>query len=146
MKRVVTGAALMALAMGCSELPPPPWENSSTSSSGGPQYQDADLPAPPEGQPPPWMSKRPAGIRAFLDAFDAAELDLDALRAFGRPVYFAVGGRSNPDFFGRMAGRLSEVFADVTLETFPDRHHFDPPHRVEPERLASSLLALWDRA
>jgi len=61
-------------------------------------------------------------------------------------VYFAVGGRSNPDFFRLMAERLSEVFADFTLETFPDRHHFDPPHRVEPERLADSLLALWGRS
>ena len=32
------------------------------------------------------------------------------------------------------------------LETFPERHHFDPPHRIEPERLADSLLALWQRA
>jgi pimeloyl-ACP methyl ester carboxylesterase len=103
-------------------------------------------PPPPEGPPPPWLARRPAGIRAYLAAFDDAELDLDALAAFDRPVYVAVGGRSNPDFFAPMAGRLSELFADFTLETFPDRHHFDPPHRVEPERLAGSLLALWDRA
>jgi hypothetical protein len=91
------------------------------------------------------MAKRPAGIRAFLDAFDAGDLDLEALKAFDGPVYFAVGGRSNPDFFGPMAERLSEIFADFTLETFAERHHFDPPHRVEPERLASSLLTLWSR-
>ena len=102
-------------------------------------------PAPPEGPSPPWMAKRPAGIRAFLDAFDSGDLDIEALRAFNRPVYFAVGGRSNPDFFGPMAERLSAIFTDFTLETFPDRHHFDPPHRVEPERLADSLLALWGR-
>jgi hypothetical protein len=35
---------------------------------------------------------------------------------------------------------------DFTIETFPERHHFDPPHRIEPARLASSLLALWRRA
>ena len=39
-------------------------------------------PAPPEGPPPPWMAKRPAGIRAFLDAFDAGDLDIEALKAF----------------------------------------------------------------
>ena len=61
------------------------------------------------------------------------------------PVYFAVGGRSNPDFFRPMAERLSAIFADFTLETFADRHHFDPPHRAEPERLADSLLALRPR-
>lgn len=103
-------------------------------------------PPPPEGPPPPWMAKRPAGLRAFIDAFDNGDLDLEALRLFDRPVYFALGGRSNPDYFARMAERLAEVFPDFTVETFPDRHHFDPPHRIEPERLASSLLALWQRA
>jgi pimeloyl-ACP methyl ester carboxylesterase len=103
-------------------------------------------PPAPEGAPPPWMSKRPAGLRAFIAAFDNADLDLDALRAFDRPVYFALGGRSNPDYYGRMAERLAAIFPDFTVETFPERHHFDPPHRVEPERLAHSLLALWQRA
>ena len=87
-----------------------------------------------------------AGLRAFLDAFDSGDLDLEALRAFDRPVYFALGGRSNPDYFAAMAARLAAIFPDFTLETFPDRHHFDPPHRIEPERLADSLLALWERA
>jgi pimeloyl-ACP methyl ester carboxylesterase len=103
-------------------------------------------PPPPEGPPPAWMAKRPAGIRAFIDSFDKGDLDLEALRAFDRPVYFALGGRSNPDCYGLMAGRLAEIFPDFTLETFEERHHFDPPHRIEPERLAGSLLALWRRA
>jgi len=102
-------------------------------------------PPPPEGPPPPWMTKRPAGVRAFLAAFDKGELDVAALRAFDRPVYFALGGLSNADYFGRMAARLAAIFPDFTLETFSQRHHFDPPHRVEPERLADSLLALWQR-
>ncbi len=103
-------------------------------------------PPPPEGPPPPWMAKRPAGLRAFLDAFDHGDLDLEALRAFDRPVYFALGGRSNPDYFARMAERLAAIFPDFTVETFPERHHFDPPHRIEPERLSNSPLALWQRA
>ena len=103
-------------------------------------------PPRPDGEPPPWMAKRPAGLRAFIDAFDRGELDMEALREFDRPVYFALGGRSNPDYYARMADRLAMVFPDFTLETFPERHHFDPPHRIEPERLAESLLALWQRA
>ena len=103
-------------------------------------------PLPPEGPPPPWMAKRPAGLRAFIDAFDNGHLDVEALRAFDRPVYFALGGRSNPDYYGRMAERLATIFPNFTVETFPERHHFDPPHRIEPERLVSSLLALWQRA
>jgi pimeloyl-ACP methyl ester carboxylesterase len=102
-------------------------------------------PPPPEGPPPPWMAKRPAGVRAFIDAFDNGDLDVEALRVFDRPVYFALGGRSNPDFFSRMADRLAAILPDFTIETFSERHHFDPPHRVEPERLANSLLALWQR-
>jgi pimeloyl-ACP methyl ester carboxylesterase len=105
-----------------------------------------DPPPPPEGPPPAWMAKRPAGIRAILDAFDKGDLDAGALRAFDRPAYFALGGRSNPDYYARMAERLAAIFPDLTIETFPDRHHFDPPHRVEPEHVANSLLTLWQRA
>jgi pimeloyl-ACP methyl ester carboxylesterase len=105
-----------------------------------------DPPPPPPGPPPPWMAKRPGGLKAFLRTFLSGELDLDALRAFSRPVYFALGGRSNPDYYGKEAERLSRVFPDFTIEVFEERHHFDPPHRVEPERLAASLRALWARA
>jgi hypothetical protein len=92
------------------------------------------------------MAKRPAGMRAFLHAFDHGNLDLEALRAFDRPVYFALGGRSNPDYYGLMAERLATIFPDFAVETFPERHHFDPPHRIEPERLSHSLISLWERA
>ena len=36
--------------------------------------------------------------------------------------------------------------SDFRLEVFDKRHHFDPPHRIEPERLADSLIAPWKRA
>jgi hypothetical protein len=45
-----------------------------------------------------------------------------------------------------MAARLGDVFPDFTLEVFPDRHHFDPPHRIEPARVAAALRTLWGRA
>jgi pimeloyl-ACP methyl ester carboxylesterase len=104
-----------------------------------------DPPPPPPGPKPPWMSSRPAGIAAFIEAFGSGELNLDALREFEQPVYFALGALSNPDYYGEIAKRLSTVFSDFTLEVFQDRHHFDPPHRVEPGRVASSLRALWSR-
>ena len=103
-------------------------------------------PPPPDGPPPPWVAKRPAGIRASLDAFDRGDLDLDALRAFEQLVYFALGGGSNPDHYGPMAARLAAIFPDFTIETFPERHHFDPPHRIEPQHVAGSLSTLWRRA
>jgi hypothetical protein len=91
------------------------------------------------------MNRRPAGIRAFLRTFQTYDLDRDALARFERPVYYALGGLSNPDQFGEVANRLGSVFTDFTLEVFADRHHFDPPHRTEPERLAASLRAIWLR-
>jgi pimeloyl-ACP methyl ester carboxylesterase len=101
------------------------------------------LPAPPPGPPPPWMTRRPAGIRAFMRTFKTYDLDRDALAAVQGPVYFALGGLSNPDQFEEEADRLATVFSDFTLEVFAERHHFDPPHRIEPQRLASSLRAIW---
>lgn len=103
----------------------------------------AGLPVP-GGEQPPWMALRPAGIRALLETFSAYDLDRSALTRFDRPVYFALGGLSNPDDYGEIADRLSGVFPRFRLEVFPGRHHFDPPHRVEPDRVASSLAALWD--
>ena len=102
-------------------------------------------PAPPPGPTPPWMAKRPAGIKALTGAFAAWELDLDALGAFPGPVYYALGARSNPDYFGAMAERLGGLFGDYTLDVFEERHHFDPPHRAEPERLAARLREIGAR-
>lgn len=103
-------------------------------------------PAAPPGPPPPWMAKRPAGIRAFMRTFRTYDLDRESLRRFGRPVYYALGGLSNPNQYGEIAERLSRAFEDFTLDVFEERHHFDPPHRIEPERLARSLRTLWERA
>lgn len=103
-------------------------------------------PSRPDGPAPDWMRTRPTGIAAIMRAFAEGSVDAEVLRATDLPVYFALGGRSNPDFFGEMAERCREIFPDFTLEVFPARHHFDPPHRIEPERLARSLEALWRRA
>jgi len=92
------------------------------------------------------MATRPAGIGAFMQTFKTSELDRSTLERFSRPVYFALGGLSNPDQFGEIAKRLARVFPDFELEVFEERHHFDPPHRIEPERLANSLRAVWRRA
>jgi pimeloyl-ACP methyl ester carboxylesterase len=108
---------------------------------------DVVLPPPPEGDPPPWMAKRPAGIRAFMQDFNSYDLDRASLASFSQPVFFALGGLSNPDHYGEIASRLARVFfPDVHLEVFPKRHHFDPPHRIEPKRLAELLRHHWEDA
>jgi pimeloyl-ACP methyl ester carboxylesterase len=98
------------------------------------------------GPQPPWMAKRPAGIKAFLRTFKTYDLDRAALAAFRRPVYFALGALSNPDDYGDIAERLSKVFPNFHLEVFDSRHHFDPPHRTEPARLATALTVTWLQA
>jgi pimeloyl-ACP methyl ester carboxylesterase len=103
-------------------------------------------PPPPPGPPPPWMATRPAGLQAFIGTFSSSTLDLESLRAFDQPVYFALGGRSNPNYYARMAERARAIFPNFTLEVFDERHHFDPPHRIEPERTARALRAHWARA
>jgi pimeloyl-ACP methyl ester carboxylesterase len=103
-------------------------------------------PPPPAGPPPPWMPSRQAAIGWFTGASAFGEPDFEVLRRFERPVYFALGGRSNPDLYARIAARLADVFTDFTLDVFEERHHFDPPHRIEPERLAKALRAVWARA
>ncbi|MBT2534556.1 alpha/beta hydrolase [Arthrobacter sp. ISL-69] len=106
---------------------------------------DVVLP-PPAGDPPQWMARRPAGILAFLKTFRSYDLDRARLANFDRPVLYVLGGLSNPDHFGETGSRLSVVFPDYRLEVFEARHHFDPPHRIEPERLASLLREHWNRA
>jgi pimeloyl-ACP methyl ester carboxylesterase len=103
-------------------------------------------PSPPPGPPPRWMATRPAGLRALINTFTSSSLDLDALRAFQQPVYFALGARSNPSYYARIAERAGTIFPNFTLEVFDERHHFDPPHRIEPERTARALRAHWARA
>ena len=102
-------------------------------------------PPPPPGPPPPWMASRPAGVAAVMAAFAACELDLAPVIGARLPVLYVLGGRSNPAWFAAMADRLAAVLSDFTLEVFEDRHHFDPPHRAEPERLARTLAAFWSR-
>ena len=107
---------------------------------------DVQPPPPPPGPPPAWLARRPAGIRALLDSFFRTDLELSSLAPVSAPVWIALGGRSHPDYFPRMAERLSRIFPDCTIDVFPDRHHFDPPHRIEPDAVAERLRALWTRA
>src|SRR5260370_36402710 len=76
-------------------------------------------PTPPPGPPPPWMSSRPGALAAFVRVFRTTHLDRDGLRSFDRPVYFALGGLSNPNYYERMSQRLAKVFPDFTVEVYP---------------------------
>jgi hypothetical protein len=84
-------------------------------------------------------------LSPIITTFRSSSLDLNRLRAFTQPVLFALGGRSNPDYYGRMAVRAGAIFSNLTVTLFEQRHHFDPPHRIEPERTARVLRVPWGR-
>ena len=99
-------------------------------------------PPPPPGPPPSWMAKRPAGLEAMTRAFRAYRLDREAFRHFRRPVYLALGSLSHP-IEEHKAKVLTSLFPDIKVEVYEGLHHFNPPHRAEPERFARALRELW---
>jgi len=109
-----------------------------------PGVEPPALPLPP-GPPPAWMAKRPAGLKAFVRAFNAYTLDQNRFRQFNRPVYYALG-RLSTRYYERAAKALVGLFPDMQVEEYEGCSHLDPPHRAEPERFARALRALWARA
>ena len=101
-------------------------------------------PPPPPGPPPTWMVKRPAGLEAMTRAFRAYRLDRESFRHFRRPVYLALGSLSHP--IHHKAKVLTSLFPDIRVEVYEGLHHFNPPHRAEPERFARALRELWARS
>jgi len=103
-------------------------------------------PAPrqPPGPPPPWMAKRPAGLKAISHVFNTSRIDQNRFRLMTRPVYYALGSLSTR-FFELEAQTLAGLFPDFQLEEYEGRSHFDPPQRAEPERFAQALRAVWAR-
>jgi hypothetical protein len=92
-----------------------------------------------------WHEHRPAGLKAFHQAFKTYGLDHARLREFDGPVYLALGTLSIP-VEARKIERLGRIFVNAEIERYEGRHHFDPPHRAEPERFAGALRRLWSRA
>jgi len=98
----------------------------------------------PAGAPPSWMVKRPAGLRAFIAAFQSGDLDHTRLREFRRPVYLPYGDQSA--FVEEIKqNRLAGIFPDARVECYDGTHHFAPPQRLQPDRFAKALLDLWAR-
>ena len=54
--------------------------------------------------------------------------------------------RATPDYYAQMADRAAAIFPDFTLDVFAEAPPLDPPHRIEPDRTAAALRALWQRA
>jgi len=106
---------------------------------------DVVLPEPPAGDPPPWMAKRPAAIRAFTAALRRHRVAPSEYARFTSPVYFSRGSRTHPRWEA-MQTRLAGLFPNFTGEVFEGIHHLNTSHQAEPDRVATTLLAFWERS
>jgi pimeloyl-ACP methyl ester carboxylesterase len=106
---------------------------------------DVVLPAPPAGDPPPWMAKRPAGIRAYVGALRRYRVQPAQYAGFVSPVYFSRGSRTHPRWEA-MHARLAGLFPDFTGEVYEGLHHLNTSHQAEPDRVATTLAAFWHRS
>src|SRR5688500_4944726 len=103
------------------------------------------LPPPPRGgTPPPWMAKRPAGIRAIIAALRAHHAAEEDYRAFEKPVYFTWGSLTHPRWRS-MEQRLARLFPNFSSEMFEGLHHLNASHSAEPQRVAARLSTHWQR-
>jgi pimeloyl-ACP methyl ester carboxylesterase len=103
------------------------------------------IPPPPQGDPPPWMVRRPAGLRALDKAFAMYDLDLSRLKFVNGPVYLAYGSLSDA-IEERKAAMLASYLPNVQIEAYEGRHHFDTPQHAEATRFAQALRVLWEKA
>jgi pimeloyl-ACP methyl ester carboxylesterase len=99
-------------------------------------------PPRPPGPPPAWMTKRPAGARAFLGAIERYRVDPARYRAIRGPVLFTYGSLSHPRW-AAMAARLEAWFDKYRVERFDGLHHLNTSHQAEPARTAALLRAHW---
>jgi pimeloyl-ACP methyl ester carboxylesterase len=96
---------------------------------------------PPAGGPPT-LPNRPAGIAALLRAFSRAEVDLESLRAFERPVLYTRGSLS-AERYEHSARRLAQIFPNFREVVFEGLHHLNTSNQAEPGRVAGLLRDLW---
>ena len=96
---------------------------------------------PPPGPPLP---NRALGVAALMRAFAEADVDLDALRKFERPVLYTRGSLS-ASRYERSARRLGRLFPNFEEVVFDGIHHLNTSHQAEPARVASLLRELWGR-
>ena len=104
-----------------------------------------ELPPPPAASPPPWMSKRPAGIQAFIRAIRSHRVEPAVYASFWAPVYFSLGSLTHPRW-RLMEKRLSALFPRFSSELYEGLHHLNTSHQAEPERVAASLRNVWRSA
>ena len=104
-----------------------------------------ELSGPPDGPPPAWMAKRPAGMAALANALRNHRVDPASYSKFDGPVLFTFGSLTHPRW-QVMRDRLKGLFRDFTSEEFEGLHHLNTCHQAEPARTAELVTKLWGRA
>ena len=91
------------------------------------------------------LSRRPAGIDAFLSALESHERLETRYRTVAAPVLFTWGSLTHPRW-NTMRQRLEKLFPDFAANRFDGLHHLNTSHQAEPERVARTLNDFWTRA
>jgi pimeloyl-ACP methyl ester carboxylesterase len=91
------------------------------------------------------MQKRPGGIAALLEAFQAFPFDREALRAVAFPVFYGYGDLSHSEQ-ALKAAILAQLFADIQVHRYAGVHHFVPAEQIYTAPHVNALLDLWQRA
>jgi hypothetical protein len=81
-------------------------------------------------------------VAAFVRAVSRAEIPVERLKAFDRPVYYSYGSLSN-ETWDRRAKRLAELFPNIAVELYEGLSHLNTSNVAEPERVAAALRRLW---
>jgi pimeloyl-ACP methyl ester carboxylesterase len=100
-------------------------------------------PAPPAA--PEQLARASAAVAAASRGLRNHRIDHSVLRAYRGPVHMTYGSLSSPRW-ATMAKRLTATFADCTVKRYDGVHHLRTGHEAEPERVASDLRRLWERA
>ena len=108
----------------------------------GRQLRGGVAPASPAAPPPPWMSNRPAGIRAFIAAFAESSIPIERLADFTGPVYYSYGDLSH-ESWATMCQRLQRRFSHFASEVYVGASHMKTSHLTDPARVAAALRTLW---
>ena len=98
----------------------------------------------PATRRPGWPNVRQGFVRSCMRSSKATSSEMPPAASTALSTSRSALSATRPVRGDREASERS--VPDFELEVFEERHHFDPPHRIEPERLANSLQTLWRRA
>ena len=102
-----------------------------------------EIPSSGSGSMPDWLLPRSERQGLIWPLWRAPDSGPKRLLPPVEAIYIAVGGRTHPGF-RVVADWLAHQLSAATIDVYPERDHFDPPHVAEPEGFAAAVLAMWD--